>query len=382
MSRYDWKQETRDGLQAYILRDNERLAEAVIYPELGCNCVEFRTTPDDGNASGKSGGARSASEVVDVFVPPSDIPGLRQVPFTGGNPILFPFPNRVRDGVYTFENQTYRMDELMARNWDKGAGQALHGLVGDKPWNVTEAYARDEDEGDRKAGARLLCAIQLHDFPDIVEQYPFSCSLQVRYLLENGVLIMQITVTNEDIQGNPAQQKTMPMGFGIHPWFPTSLRPGARLPAGLADINVEQRAKSLVHVPAEAIWELDKLMPTGNILPVTQAGEQFDLRQFAPLSGHFFDDVFTGVQSGGDGWSEGGLRDPESGLEMYLAADSSFREWVLYAPLDSPVIALEPYTCPTDAVNLQAQGIDAGLIALPPGQTWTGEIRFGLRHTT
>ena len=377
MSRYEWKQETRYGMKAVILRDNERLAEAVIYPELGCNCVEFRTTPDNSPDDANSR-KRNESDVVDVFVPPADIPGLKQVPFTGGNPILFPFPNRVRDGVYTFENQTYRMDGLMARNWDKGAGQALHGLVGDKPWNVTEAYARDADDGKLQTGASLRCAIQLHDFPDIVEQYPFPCTLEVRYLLQNGVLIMQIAVTNEGTEG----QKTMPMGFGIHPWFPTSLRPGAPLPAGLADVTMEQRAQSLVHVPADSIWELDKLMPTGNVLPVLQAGKQFDLRQFAPLSNHFFDDVFTGVQHGSDGWSEGGLRDPKSGLEMHLAADPSFREWVLYAPLDAPIIALEPYTCPTDAVNLQAQGIDAGLIALSPGETWRGEIRFGLRHTT
>ncbi len=379
MARYEWKQETRDGLQAIILRDGERLAEAVIYPELGCNCVAFRTTPD-GEAQGASGegaGERSSADVVDVFVPPSDIPGLRQVPFTGGNPILFPFPNRVRDGVYTFAGQTYRMDGLMARNWDKGAGQALHGLVGDKPWKFTEGYARDADDGNMETGASARFLIRLHDFPDIVEQYPFPCTLSARYVLRDGVLIMQIAVTNEGV----AEQKTMPMGFGIHPWFPTSLRPGASLPAGLADISMEQRARSLVHVPTEAIWELEKLMPTGNVLPVEKAGKQFDLREFTPLAGHFFDHVFTGVQHGQDGWSEGGLRDPESGLEMVLAADQSFREWVLYAPLDSPVIALEPYTCPTDAVNLQAQGIDAGLIALAPGETWTGEIRFGLRRT-
>ena len=381
MSRYEWKQETRNGLKAVILRDNERLAEAVIYPELGCNCVEFRTTPDEDNTPGESRTNYTAADVVDVFVPPADIPGLQQLPFTGGNPILFPFPNRVRDGVYTFEDQTYRMDGLMARNWDKGAGQALHGLVGDKPWEFTEGYARDAADAKSQMGASARFLIQLHRFPDIMEQYPFPCTLEVRYLLQKGVLIMQIGVMNEDLQGNPAQQKTMPMGFGIHPWFPTSLRPGASLPAGLSDITMEQRAKSEVHVPAEAIWELEKLMPTGNVLPVTEAGKQFDLREFAPLADHFYDHVFTSVQQGADGWSEGGLRDLESGLEMTLAADKSFREWVLYAPLDSPVIALEPYTCATDAVNLQARGIDAGLIALSPGETWTGEIRFGLRRT-
>ena len=361
MSRYEIKEETRSGFQAYCLLDHQRHAEAVVVPELGNNCIIFRTTPD-GDAQTEAG---SVEAVVDVFVPPADIAGLQNVPFTGGNPILFPFPNRVRDGVYTFEGVTYRMEGLMARGWDAGAGQALHGLVADKAWTVTEAFA---DEG----AAVLHAQIQLDAFPDIVEQYPFPCRLEVRYALREGVLAMQTTVQNTGT-------KTLPMGFGIHPWFPARLRPHTSLPTALTAISMEQRAASLVHVPAEAIWELEKLMPTGNVVPVTDS--QYDLRQFTPLADHFFDDVFTRVRYRADGWSEGGLRDPETGLEMYLAADAKFREWVLYAPLDAPVIALEPYTCPSDAVNLQAKGIDAGLIALPPAQTWTGDIRFGLRRT-
>ena len=160
MSRYESEQTTVAGFAAYRLRDTVRQAEAVIIPELGCNCVSFRTTPDGVSAS-------ATSEPVDIFVPPADIAGLRDVPFTGGCPILFPFPNRVRDGVYTFEGHTYRMDKLFAKGWDKGAGQALHGLVGDKPWTVGETFADD-------GAAVFHASIQLDSFPDIAEQYPFS----------------------------------------------------------------------------------------------------------------------------------------------------------------------------------------------------------------
>ncbi len=362
MSRYEIEHIRVAGFAAIRLRDDARQADAVIVPELGCNCISFRTTPDDDTTPDAA--ERAVTGAVEIFVPPTDIASLRDVPFTGGNPILFPFPNRVRDGVYTFEGQTYRMDKLFAKGWDAGAGQALHGLVGDKPWTPGETFADD--------GAAIMHAsLQLDAFPDIVEQYPFPCLLTVRYTLRDGLLTMLTTVQNTGA-------KTLPMGFGIHPWFPARLRPGANLPADLSAITTEQRAASLVHVPANAIWQLDKLMPTGNTLPVD--GTQYDLRQFPPLADHFFDDVFTSVQHTSDGGSEGGLRDPDTGLEMFVAADDKFREWVLYAPLNSPVIALEPYTCTTDAVNLQARGIDAGLLALPPGQTWSGEIHFGLRR--
>ena len=54
------------------------------------------------------------------------------------------------------------------------------------------------------------------------------------------------------------------------------------------------------------------------------------------------------------------------------------RGWVVFAPTNRPVICLEPYTCATDAHNLHARGLDAGMIVLPPGETWEGRIRIGL----
>jgi aldose 1-epimerase len=358
MQRYQLTIRPQNGAVATVLQDHLRRAEAVLYPELGNNCLEFRTTPDP------DGTTASGEEClpVDVFVPTNDLDSLRSTPFHSGQPLLFPFPNRVRQGIFTFEGTTYQMAGLLARGWDRGAGQAIHGLVADKAWTVENATADAE-------GARVRAFLQLNAFPDIFEQYPFVCRITVTYTLRNGVLEMRTEVKN-------GGDKTLPMGFGIHPWFPVALRPGVRLPEGMETLRAEQRRRAQVHVPATALWKLEDLMPTGEILP---AEGVFALQNFAPLEDHFFDHVFTKTVRREDGWSEGGLRDPETGLEMYLAADGQFREWVLYAPLERHVIALEPYTCVTDAVNLQAQGVDAGLIALPAGETWRGDIHFGLR---
>ncbi len=364
MSRYAIRSERAFDATAYFLTDADRQAEAVIYPELGFNCVRFRTTPDIPNGAAPS--TSLSTMPTDVFVPPDDVRDLRKVPFHGGNPILFPFPNRVRNGAYSFEGRAYHMEKLLANGWDRGAGQAIHGLVGDKPWTVEIEEASDD-------GAFLRASLQLDAFPDIAEQYPFPCRLTVAYRLRAGVLEMTTEARNTGAA-------SLPMGFGIHPWFPTALRPGAELPAALGDITPGERAQALVHVPASAYWELDGLMPTGKVVPVTENAARFDLRGFRALDGLTFDDVFTQITPRADGWSEGGLRDPQTGLEFVVAADPGFREWVLYAPDSRPVVALEPYTCTTDAVNLQPQGLDAGLIALHPGETWTGVITFGLRQ--
>ena len=56
-----------------------------------------------------------------------------------------------------------------------------------------------------------------------------------------------------------------------------------------------------------------------------------------------------------------------------------FRELVAFTPPTRASVCLEPYTCITDAVDLQPQGIDAGWRVLAPGdeiRTWI-EIEAG-----
>ena len=354
--RYQIRRENTEHGDAVLLQDTARNAEATVYPELGNNCVAFRTTPD---------GDETTSEV-EVLLPPDNISELRSVPFTGGLPILFPFPNRVRGGRFEFQGRSCFMERLLNTGWDRGAGQAIHGLVADREWTVEETRGGEHS-------AEMTASLRLDAFPDILAQYPFPCTITVTYRVIDGRLEMHTRVRNTG-------GADLPMGFGIHPWFPAALRPGARLPQAVAHISKEERARFEAHIPADGIWQLQDLMPTGVVESFDRAGQQYDLRGHRPLAASFYDNVFTRVQHEADGSSESALRDPASGLEMYMRADSGFREWVLYAPLERAVTALEPYTCTTDAVNLEPQGIDAGLITLAPGAEWTGDIVIGLRR--
>jgi aldose 1-epimerase len=139
------------------------------------------------------------------------------------------------------------------------------------------------------------------------------------------------------------------------------------------------REATRVRVPAKRYWELTHLVPTGQTLPVDEGDGTYDLRGWPELDGHSFDDVFTGLDRRDDHWSEAGIRYPSAGLEIVVEASPEFREWVLYAPLDRPVVCLEPYTGTTNAVNLEPQGVNAGLLVLEPGATWTATIRTLLR---
>ena len=156
----------------------------------------------------------------------------------------------------------------------------------------------------------------------------------------------------------------MSMGFGIHPWFD--------VPFGSSSARGQMEIKA----PASGFWELDEtLCTTGPIRPVS---EGIDLRTWSPIADRFIDDVYTGLALE-DGWFTAEVRDPANGRAIAVRSDASFREHVVFAPLHSDVVCLEPYTCTTDAFNLAARGLDSGMLVLEPGQIWHGAIEIVAR---
>jgi aldose 1-epimerase len=63
-------------------------------------------------------------------------------------------------------------------------------------------------------------------------------------------------------------------------------------------------------------------------------------------------------------------------LHMQMWTTPAFREVVVFTPPHRQAFCIEPYTCTTDAVNLQARGIDAGWRVLPAGQHWDGIVEM------
>lgn len=61
---------------------------------------------------------------------------------------------------------------------------------------------------------------------------------------------------------------------------------------------------------------------------------------------------------------------------MILESDAQFRELVVYKPPRRSSICFEPYTCPTDAINLEAKDIPAGVIVLSPDETFSATVRM------
>lgn len=331
MHRYTVSSRIEENTELYELNDHETRRSATVAPAIGAQCIRFRWNRGE--------------RVIELLYPPGDLAALRETPVLFGNPILFPFPNRIKGGEFEFGGERVRLPT------NDGLGNAIHGLTLRRPWRVVDTGA------DPRRGAWITCRFNLSDHPDLASIYPFPFQIEYTYRLRLGRLENEIRVEN-------AGDRPMPAGLGLHPWFPMPLT------------EVGARGRCRIQAPVSRFWELDHAyIPTGRFLE--QAHAQ------APVNGAYvgedtIHDVYTDLNAGlaGRGFSKSVYADPGSGIEIAVLADTSFRELVVYAPTELPAICLEPYTCTIDAFNLSARGIDSGAMVLQPGERWAGCVVY------
>lgn len=302
------------------LTDVDTGATAQVVPELGFNCFSFRPV--------------IGGQVIDVLDTQEGFLEGSQKPSRSGIPILFPFPNRIRAGAYTWRGQHYQLPVTAEQP------NAIHGFCLDRPWRVIQHTTN-----------MVTGQFQLSiDAPDRLPYWPADFILEVDYEVLHNRLRSNFRICNP----SPVD---LPWGLGTHAYFKMPLGPNSRV----ADCTVE--------VPARKYWELENSLPTGRILPVDEArdlqtGAEADLLQL--------DDVLTGLHYDGPQF-DCVLIDERAGLQMTQTCPPIFREIVAFTPPNRSAICMEPYTCPTDAIHLHEQGLKVGWRTLAPGSefnTW------------
>lgn len=304
-------------------------ARADVAPKVGFNCYRWRATF----------GERPFDL---IYADPRFLVGGR--PTSSGTPILFPFPNRIRDARFTWEGKEY----LLPRN-DGPQINAIHGFAFDRRWRVIDRGA-GEDEAWVTGEFRISV-----DAPDTAALWPADGQLRVTYRLRSASLQIDAEVANPD-------ERPLPFGLGYHPYFRVPMVPNT--PAD----------ECTVQALAGSVWELQQYLPTGARHRPEGAR---DLSSPRPFRGLTLDDVYgelTGPVSGSGLRLLGVLRQPSMSAELRLRASTDFRELVLFTPGHRQAVCLEPYTCVTDAVNLHARGVDTGWRVLAPGATWRGTV--------
>ena len=258
------------------------------------------------------------------------------MPPVGRGQLLMPWPNRIRDGRYSFGGR-----DLQLGLSEPSRGNASHGLVRWAAWTLEE-----------HAAASVSLTYRL-----IAQSgYPWTLDLHVLYDVSADGLTLTLTATN--LSGSPA-----PFAIGAHPY----LRVG--------DDPIDG---SELTVPASV-----RLLTDEQLIPVGEEkvdGTPYDFRVSRPIRDTVLDHAFGDLDRDPDGIATVTLRDPASGNGVALWLDDTHR-WiqVFSAELDPAprrALAVEPMTSPPNAF---ASGRD--LVTLAPAGTDGDELScsWGIR---
>ncbi|MFF2318362.1 aldose 1-epimerase family protein [Arthrobacter sp. NPDC058097] len=256
------------------------------------------------------------------------------VPFEAGAPIpdyrgiiAAPWPNRIRDGRYTFDGET----QQLALN-EPERSTALHGLVFNREWELQSA-----DDSSVVLGCEL----------GPTRGYPFQLRLEAAYRIDENGLHTIVKATN----AGPA---AAPYGVCPHPY----------LVAGPSAMN-----DWILEVPADSYLDVtpDRLLPL-ETRPVR--GHEFDFRAPRSIGGTEIDHAFTDIRFDDRGRARLTLKDP-TGTGVGMAWDAACPWLQIHTADKKPPLAnrlglaVEPMTCPPDAFN---SGTD--LIRLKPAGSY------------
>ena len=256
-----------------------------------------------------------------------------RMPSAGRGQVLIPWPNRIRDGVYTFggASQQLPLSEPARHN-------ASHGLVRWVSW-------RAEASGQAVTMRYRLMA---------QTGYPWTLDLAWRYALDDDGLAVTVTATN-------LAAESAPFACGAHPY----------LTAGSAQVDDDDLA---LPGATRLLTDGERKLPTGRE-PV--AGSPYDFRERRPIGDTVLDHAFTDLVRGTDGRARVVLRSPAgNGVELWV--DERFGWLQAYSGDDQgpdtarTALAVEPMTAPPDAFN---SGDD--LVVLDPGATFSAT--WGIR---
>jgi aldose 1-epimerase len=238
--------------------------------------------------------------------------------------VLVPWPNRLRDGRYSFNGvaQQVAITEVPNHN-------AIHGLARWARWTGVQA-------GDTAVTMSI----------DLVPQtgWPFELSVAVRYALDaDAGLTVTVTATNTG-------SATAPFGAGFHPYFSLHGQP-------MDDVRLT--------VPAATRLVVDSVQIPVGVEPVE--GSDYDFRTARRLGGTRLDEGYTDLtRTAGIGRAT--VATDAGSAQVWFDESFGYLQ-VFTADLlahGEPAVAIEPMTCPANAFNS-----GDGLMVLQPKQKWT-----------
>ncbi|WP_197318764.1 aldose 1-epimerase family protein [Saccharomonospora sp. NB11] len=239
--------------------------------------------------------------------------------------VLLPWPNRTKGARWEFDGE---VQELAVT--EEARGNAIHGLVRDKEWELLE---------HGEWFIRLAVEVGAE------QGWPVPLHTEITYDLAPRGITVTHQVRNEG-------DKPIGFGVGTHPYLRIGDVPTDELTLTLASSRVRP-------------YVADEQLPFGDEIDVD--GTDYDLREGRIVGGLDLDTAFGGLAAYDDGRYHHLLSHHEATVDLW--ADPDFGWVQVFTPSDYPgrgrAIAIEPMTCPADALNSKTD-----LIELEPGASW------------
>ena len=253
-------------------------------------------------------------------------------PPKGAGQVLLPWPNRTKNAEWTYQGETQRLEVT-----EPARGNAIHGLTRHREWALVE-----------HAESSITFEV------DVERQQGWPVPLQARITYD--LAPRELTVTHE-IRNEG--ERPIGVGVGMHPYF------------RIGDVPTDDLTLTLCATRVRP-YVADHQLPVGDEQQIE--GTEYDFREGTLVGTVDLDTAFGGLEPGADGRHHHVLSHGERAVEVWTGPD--FRWVQVFTPADlvgrGRAIAIEPMTCPADALN---SGTD--LIELDPGTSWTGS--WGVR---
>ena len=253
-------------------------------------------------------------------------------PPKGAGQVLLPWPNRTKNAEWTYQGEKQQLEVT-----EQARGNAIHGLTRRREWTLVE-----------HAESSITFEIEVEK----QQGWPVPLYARITYDLAPRELTVTHEIRNEG-------DSPIGVGVGTHPYF------------RIGDVPTDDLTLTL---PATRVRPYlgDDQLPYSDEQDVEGTG--YDFRAGRVLATVDLDTAFGGLVVGEDGNHHHVLSHGEQSVDVWTGPD--FRWVQVFTPADlvgrGRAVAIEPMTCPADALN---SGTD--LIELDPGTSWTGS--WGVR---
>ena len=269
-------------LNQYNISCKNEHFEAVIFPNLGASLQKLIV---------------NSTKIIDEIKPKTT--HLKKYSNQFNSSILFPFPNRIANGKYIFNNKSFELEINDIEN-----NNALHGQVFNAPFELKNSEVSTD---------KALLTFNFNQ-TNKIKGFPFLYGIELTYVFTPKTVELLFKITNND-------NCSFPFGIGWHPYF-----------------CVENLQESTINFNAKKQFVFNQ-----NLIPINT--KKSNLKVPFKIGDSMFDDCFE-------------LNEPKIDFatnlyqfEMRFTGKPANRFLQIYTPKKRKSIAIEPMTCAPNSFN-------------------------------